>query len=93
MRGLLLSVGLLGSGVRPASPQAAGGVAVLPLEDTGSYGQDKELFEGLDLGLGDMLGRALEQRHGVEVVSPSRVRRSLVSQRHDRRIDAAAKVE
>ncbi len=89
VRRALLAFGLLGVGVGAASAQGAGRFAVLPFEDTGSYGQDKEVFDGLQLGLGDMLGRALEQRQGGQVVPSSRVRQALAGEQHGRRIDAA----
>jgi TolB-like protein len=43
--------------------------AVLPLENTGSYGQDKEVFEALELGLARMLARAIDRHPGADVVS------------------------
>ena len=60
-----------------------------PFEDTGSYRLDKEVFDGLELGLGDMLGRALEQQRGAQAVPSSRVRQSLAAERPGRRVDAA----
>jgi TolB-like protein len=89
VRRTVLAVGLLSAGVGAASAQGTGGFAVLPFEDTGSYGQDKEVFDGLELGLGDMLGRALEQRQAAQVVPSARVRQSLAAERPGRRIDAA----
>ena len=47
-----------------AAAQSGGRFAVLPFEDTGSYGQDKEVFDGLELGLSDMLGRSSAQPGG-----------------------------
>ena len=38
--------------------------AVLPFENTGSYGQDKEVFEALELGLAAMLAGALDRSPG-----------------------------
>ena len=92
-RRFLLAVGLLGAGVGAASAQS-GRFAVLPFENNGSYGQDKEVFDGLELGLSDMLSRSLAQQAGAEVVPSSRVRETLSGERHGRRIDAttAAKV-
>jgi TolB-like protein len=42
--------------------------AVLPFENTGSYGQDKEVFEGLELGLAAMIARAIDGQPGADVV-------------------------
>jgi len=91
---LLLAVGLLGPGAGTAPAQSSGRFAVLPFEDTGSYGQDKEVFAGLELGLSDMLTRSLAEQPGTEVVPSARVRETLAGERHGRRIDAmtAAKV-
>jgi len=88
LRRFLLAVGLLGPAVGAVSAQSGGRFAVLPFEDTGSYGQDKEVFDGLELGLSDMLGRSLAQQAGAEVVPSARVRETLSGKRHGRRIDA-----
>jgi TolB-like protein len=56
-------------GARPAMAQ--GGTvrfAVLPFENTGSYGQDKEVFEALELGLAAMIARAIDGHPGAAVV-------------------------
>jgi TolB-like protein len=42
--------------------------AVLPFENTGSYGQDKEVFEALELGLAVMIARAIDGHPGAAVV-------------------------
>jgi TolB-like protein len=54
---------------RPAMAQG-GNVrfAVLPFENTGSYGQDKEVFEALELGLAAMIARAIDGHPGADVV-------------------------
>ncbi len=88
LRRFLLAVGLLGPAVGAVSAQSRARFAVLPFEDTGSYGQDKEVFDGLELGLSDMLVRSLAQQAGAVVVPSARVRETL-SERHGRRIDAA----
>jgi TolB-like protein len=43
--------------------------AVLPFENTGSYGQDREVFEGLELGLPALLSSALDRHPGAESVA------------------------
>jgi hypothetical protein len=42
--------------------------AVLPFENTGSYGQDKEVFEALELGLAAMIARAIDGHPGADMV-------------------------
>jgi TolB-like protein len=42
--------------------------AVLPFENTGSYGQDKEVFEALELGLAAMIARGIDGHPGADVV-------------------------
>jgi TolB-like protein len=78
----------------PASAQGEGRFAVFPFENSGSYGQEKEVFDGLELGLSVMLTRALERREGVAAVPADRVRLALQGQGPGRRLDAgtAAKV-
>jgi hypothetical protein len=44
-------------------------IAVLPFENTGSYGQDKEVFEGLELALPALLASAID-RHPVADAVP-----------------------
>ena len=47
--------------------------AVLPFENTGSYGQDKEVFEALELGLPAMIARAIGGHPGAAVVQRAQV--------------------
>lgn len=47
--------------------------AVLTFENTGSYGQDKEVFEALELGLAAMIARALDRHPGADVVQPAQL--------------------
>ena len=60
--------------VGPAAAQG-GSVrfAVLPFENTGSYGQDKEVFEALELGLAAMIARAIDGHPGADVVPRARL--------------------
>jgi TolB-like protein len=54
---------------RPLAAQDAGGrFAVLPFENTGSYGQDKEVFEGLELALPALLASALDRHPAADVI-------------------------
>jgi TolB-like protein len=50
---------------------------VLPFENSGSYGQDKEIFEALELGVPAMIARALEHHPGAGVAERSRVSQAL----------------
>jgi hypothetical protein len=54
---------------RPAMAQG-GNVrfAVLPFENTGSYGQDKEVFEALELGLAAMIARAIDGHPDADAI-------------------------
>jgi TolB-like protein len=78
----------------PPAPAQEGGVrfAVLPFENTGSYGQDREVFEGLELAFPALLASALD-RHPAAAAVP---REALLEamRRHDlgpsQRVDAAA---
>jgi TolB-like protein len=66
------------------------GLAVLPFENTGSYGQDKEVSDALQLGIPAMLSSALAAHPGLRVADPSRVRQELEAQhlRPAARVDA-----
>ena len=74
MRPALWSISIVAAlaAAHPLAAQAGGArFAVLPFEDTGSYGQDKEVFEGLELGLPALLASALD-RHPVADAVPRR---------------------
>ena len=81
---------------RPLAAQAGGRFAVLPFENTGSYGQDKEVFEGLELGLPALLASALDRHPSGDAVPRATLLESMrkrdlgPSQRFDS--DAAARV-
>jgi TolB-like protein len=70
-------------------------IAVLPFEDTGSYGQDKEAFEALEVGLPDILASTLAAHPGVRVVDRPRLRQALEQQKLGaaHRLDAASATE
>ena len=82
-----------------AGPAAAQGdaarFAVLPFENGGSYGQDKEVFEALELGVPALLARALDRQPGAGSVPQQRVAEALRAQRPAaaRRVDAATAAE
>jgi TolB-like protein len=76
----------------PLQAQDAGrGLAVLPFENSGSYGQDKEVSEALQLGIPAMLASRLAGYPGLQVADPARVRQELEAQhvRPASRVDAA----
>lgn len=85
---------LLGVGLVLAVPmqgQARPSVAVLPFENTGSYGQDKEVFQALELGIAAMLASTLAHHPGLQAVDPIQVSQALRAQSPPttRRVDAA----
>ncbi len=53
--------------------QGTTGFAILAFENTGSYGQDKEVFEALELGLPAMIARAIARHPGAGVVPQARL--------------------
>jgi TolB-like protein len=72
------------------------GIAVLPFENGGSYGQDKENFEALQQGIPGMLISELGQNPAARVVDRDRIQ-TLISEQDlgkDGRVDAntAAKI-
>jgi TolB-like protein len=71
---------------------ASPAVAVLPFENTGSYGQDKENFDALEIGLPAVLGTILAAHPGVRVVDRAAVHEAMDHSQvgADRRLDAAA---
>ncbi|MEP6574209.1 MAG: CsgG/HfaB family protein [Gemmatimonadota bacterium] len=86
---LLTATGLRAQDSRP-------GIAVLPFDNGGSYGQDKENFEALQKGIAGMLVSELGQNPAVRVVDRSETQRLLDEQNlgRDGRADAttAAKI-
>jgi Curli production assembly/transport component CsgG len=90
--GLLVVLAALCAG-RPALAQGANArFAVLAFQNSGSYGQDKEVFEALELGLAAMIARAIEGHPGADVVQPGQL--GEVMRKLDlgpaRRVDAAS---
>jgi TolB-like protein len=63
----LLVLAIVSLPVPLAAQQGTVRIAVLPLENTGSYGQDKEVFEALELGLASMLSSSLDRHPGMDV--------------------------
>jgi TolB-like protein len=67
------------------------GFAVLPFENAGSYGQDKEIFEALELGIPATISAALSAHPGARVADSDRLRQALKSRGAEaaHRLDAA----
>lgn len=67
------------------------GIAVLPFENGGSYGQDKENFEALQKGIPGMLISELSQNPAARVVDRDGIESMLAEQNlaKDGRVDAA----
>jgi TolB-like protein len=76
MRRALSSAVMLGALCAAGPAMAQGGnarFAVLGFENTGSYGQDKEVFEALELGLAAMLARAIDRHPGADIVQQAQL--------------------
>jgi TolB-like protein len=91
---LLGGLGLVGAVwvATPAAAQGGGRFAVLAFENTGSYGQDKETFDALELGVAAMLARALDRHPGAEVIPSPQLTEALqgLDLRPNRQVDAAS---
>ena len=84
--------------VATASPAAAVAqqagpivIAVLPFEDRGSYGQDKEVFRALELGIPATFAIELRRHPRVRVADHARTRQAVQAQNlgPNARVDAA----
>lgn len=53
--------------------------AVLPFENSGSYGQDKEVFQALELGIPATIGATIASHPGARLADEGRVRQALGS--------------
>ena len=88
----LRSLALVALAVGPAAAQTRPVViAVLPFEDRGSYGQDKEVFRALALGIPATLVSELSGHSELRLVDRNRVAQALQSQDlgPNARVDAA----
>jgi TolB-like protein len=79
-------------GVPLQAQDARAVVVVLRFENGGSYGQDKETFDALEVGLPAILGGTLGAHPGVRVADQGSVRQALGGHQPGggRRIDAAS---
>jgi TolB-like protein len=84
-------VALLAFSSSAAAQSDAVVIAVLPFEDRGSYGQDKEVFRALELGIPAALAVELSRHPRVRLADRNRVGQSLKAQQlgPDARLDAA----
>jgi TolB-like protein len=91
MRGAALLAALAAAQPLPAQ-DARTTIAVLPFENGGSYGQDKENFDALEVGLPVMVAAALAAHPGARVVPAGAVRNAMAhgDVSGARRIDAAS---
>ena len=64
-------------------------IVVLPFENGGSYGQDKENFDALEVGLPAVLASVLAAHPDARVVDGKRVREAL----HREQLDAARRID
>jgi TolB-like protein len=92
MRWYLLWGIVLAAVARPAVAQQAGPIviAVLPFEDRGSYGQDKEVFRALELGIPATLAAELSRHPRVRITDRARTGQALHAQKlgPNARVDA-----
>ena len=92
MRTVLQSLGAASLFVSTAAAQANPVViAVLPFEDRGSYGQDKEVFRALELGMPVVLAAELGKHPRVRLADRARVANALKAENlgPNARVDAA----
>jgi TolB-like protein len=81
----VLSLALLGSVGRELGAQGRGqdtrpGIAVLPFDNSGSYGQDKENFDALQKGIAGMLISELAANPAARVVEREEIEKLLAEQ-------------
>jgi len=75
---LSLAVGGAVAQARPSDPRP--GIAVMPFDNGGSYGQDKENFEALQKGIAGMLISELAQNPAARVVEREDIQKLLEEQ-------------
>ena len=81
--GLVLRLGTLAFALGAPPASAQGGttvIAILPFEDRGSYGQDKEVYRALALGIPATIVNELSGHAEIRIVNPSRVAQVLRSE-------------
>ncbi len=88
---LALALGLVAAATSADAQDRRPGIAVLPFENGGSYGQDKENFEALQRGIPGMLISELSANPAARLVDRSETQRLVDEQNlaRDGRVDAA----
>ena len=91
LRAILSNLVAAGSLVSIAAAQATVTIAVLPFEDRGSYGQDKEVFRALELGIAALLAAELGKHPRVRLADRAQVNSAVKAENlgRDARVDAA----
>lgn len=79
-RGLATLAVLAGLAMPVQAQDTRPGIAVFPFENGGSYGQDKENFEALEVGMQQMLTTEFAQNPALRVVDRSQIKSLLAEQ-------------
>jgi TolB-like protein len=84
----LLTIPLLS---RPVESQSRPVVAILPFQDRGSFGREKEVFQALELGIPATINSELSTHPELRLVEPTRLAEAVRAERADSpgRLDAA----
>lgn len=85
---LALSLGMASSVLAQGGPVV---IAVLPFDDRGSYGQDKEVFRALTLGIPATIATELSGHRDLRLADPNRVAQALKDEKlgSNAQVDAA----
>lgn len=88
---MALALAVSGGALAAQGADTRPGIAVLPFENGGSYGQDKENFDALQRGIAGMLISELSNNPAARLVDRSQTQRLLDEQNlgKDGRVDAA----
>lgn len=76
----LVAAGAMALGQPAGAQDTRPGIAVFPIENGGSYGQDAENFEALTVGLQQMLTTEFAQNEALRVVDRTAIRRLMEEQ-------------
>jgi TolB-like protein len=89
------AVAALAAAPRLPAQNPAAVIAVLPFENSGSYGQDKENYEALEVGIPAILSGTLAEHAGLRAADAAAVRRAMEQQQLGgaRRVDAGSATE
>lgn len=85
----VLGLSASGLGAQARGQDTRPGIAVLPFANSGSYGQDKQIFEALERGIAGMLISELSANPAARVVEREELERVLEQQR----LGSAARVD